>query len=247
MAKAVLLLSGGLDSATVGAIARDRGREIYALSFSYDQRHAVELEAARKVADHLKVVEHQIVAIPAGLFAGSSLLRPGQVDTHPVPKQRTNAAMAVGIPSTYVPARNMLFLSYAVAWAESLGAQEIFLGVNSVDYSGYPDCRPEFLNAFGNAANLGTKTGLDPTTRFKIVAPLLTKSKVEIVQWGNDLNVDFSLTHSCYDPQPDHWDCGIRYLACGTCDSCTIRLDAFRLAKLRDPVAYLPSLNLLGS
>jgi 7-cyano-7-deazaguanine synthase len=225
MKRAVVLLSGGLDSATVLAIARAEGYAAYALSFSYGQRHERELAAAGKIAQSLGVVEHRIARIDLRIFGGSALT--GDL---PIPQARSAEEMRRGIPNTYVPARNTIFLSYALAWAEVLGATDIFLGANAVDYSGYPDCRPEFIRAFEQLANLATRAGVEGT-RFRIHAPLLSLSKAEIIQRGISLGIDYSLTHSCYDPTADD-------RACGVCDSCLLRLKGFREAGLTDPISY---------
>jgi len=222
--RAVVLLSGGLDSATTLAICGREGFDPCALSFDYGQRHDVEVLAARRVAASLGVREHRIAEIDLRIFGGSAL-----TDEIPVPKNRDGRNTG-GIPITYVPARNTIFLSYALAWCEVLGAADIFIGVNAVDYSGYPDCRPAFIAAFEDLAGLATKAGVEGT-RFRIHAPLLSMSKSQIIQKGIELGVDFSLTHSCYDPTPDS-------LACGRCDSCRIRLEGFREAGLKDPIPY---------
>jgi 7-cyano-7-deazaguanine synthase len=222
MKRAVVLLSGGLDSATTLAICRLEGFEPCALSFDYGQRHDVEVLAAKRVAASLGVREHRIAEIDLRIFGGSAL-----TDEIPVPKDQTAKA---GIPITYVPARNTIFLSYALAWCEVLRAADIFIGVNAIDYSGYPDCRPAFIAAFEDLAGLATKAGVEGT-RFRIHAPLLSMSKSQIIQKGIELGVDFSLTHSCYDPTPDS-------LACGRCDSCRIRLEGFRSAGMEDPIPY---------
>ena len=219
---AVILLSGGLDSATALAEARAAGFELYALSISYGQRHAVEIEAARRVARSIGVARHVELAIDLRAFGGSALTSDLEV-----PKDRPADSMAQGIPVTYVPARNTVFLSLALAWAETLGAFDIFLGVNCVDYSGYPDCRPEYLRAFEAMANLATKAGVEQQGRFRIHAPLVTLTKEQIILRGLELGVDYSLTHSCYDPTAEG-------LACGRCDSCQIRRAAFeRLGRSR--------------
>jgi len=224
--KAVILLSGGLDSATALAEAREAGFELHALTILYGQRHAVEREAAGRVARALGVTRHveQVIALRA--FGGSAL-----TDAIEVPKDRPHEAMAAGIPITYVPARNTVFLSLALAWAESLGAFDIFIGVNCVDYSGYPDCRPEFLHAFEAMAQLATKAGVEGQGQFRIHTPLLTLTKEQIILRGNELGVDYGLTHSCYDPTPEG-------LACGRCDSCTLRREAFGRLGQVDPIAY---------
>jgi 7-cyano-7-deazaguanine synthase len=224
MKNAVVLLSGGLDSATTLAICRQEGFEPCALSFDYGQRHEVEVLAAKRVAASLSVREHRIAEIDLRIFGGSAL-----TDEIPVPKDR-NEKSTGGIPITYVPARNTIFLSYALAWCEVLGAADIFIGVNAIDYSGYPDCRPAFIAAFEELAGLATKAGVEGT-RFRIHAPLISISKSQIIREGIKLGVDFSLTHSCYDPTPDS-------LACGRCDSCRIRLEGFREAGLKDPIRY---------
>src|SRR4051812_27829426 len=226
-AKAVVLLSGGLDSATALAVARAEGVETYALTVLYGQRHAVEREAARRVARALGVARHVEQQIDLRAFGGSALT--ADLD---VPKDRSADAMTAGIPITYVPARNTVFLSLALAWAEALGAFDLFIGVNCVDYSGYPDCRPEFLRAFETLANLATKAGVEGTGRFRVHAPLLTLTKDQIIARGLALGVDYGLTHSCYDPAPDG-------RSCGRCDSCVLRLNAFEKLGLKDPLAYL--------
>jgi 7-cyano-7-deazaguanine synthase len=222
----VVLLSGGLDSATVLAIARDRGFEPHALSFRYGQRHDSEIEAARLVAAHLGVSRHAIVDIDLRAFGGSALTA-----DIPVPKDRSDDAIGTGVPITYVPARNTIFLSLALGWAETLGAADIFLGVNAVDYSGYPDCRPEFLEAFERLANLATRAATEEGRRLTVHAPLLHCTKREIVQLGTALGVDFSLTRSCYDPD-EHG------AACGRCDACHLRLRGFADAGIQDPAPY---------
>jgi 7-cyano-7-deazaguanine synthase len=221
---AVVLLSGGLDSATTLAICRREGFEPHALSFDYGQRHQLELEAARNVAASLGAREHRIALIDLRVFGGSALT--GDIA---VPKNR-GTENANDIPITYVPARNTIFLSYALAWCEVLGAADIFIGANAIDYSGYPDCRPEFISAFERMANVATKAGVEGT-RFKIHAPLISMAKAEIIRKGMELGVDFSLTHSCYDP-------GASGVACGECDSCRLRLGGFRAAGLVDPIRY---------
>ena len=225
MKRAIVLLSGGLDSATTLAIAQKEGFENYALSFDYGQRHKIEIEAARNVAKSLGAKEHRVARIDMGVFSGSAL-----TDDIAVPKSRTESEIADGIPITYVPARNTIFLAHALAWAEALGATHIFLGVNAIDYSGYPDCRPEFIAMFEKLANLGTKAGIEGA-RFHIHAPLAKFSKAEIIRKALELDVDLSLTHSCYDPAPDG-------AACGQCDSCQLRLKGFREAGVSDPIRY---------
>jgi len=226
MAKAVVLLSGGLDSATTVAEAWVAGFEVYALTIVYGQRHAIEREAARRVAKALRVARHIEQEIDLRAFGGSAL-----TDEIEVPKDRPHETIAEGIPITYVPARNTVFLSLALAWAETLGAFDIFIGVNCVDYSGYPDCRPEFLQAFEAMAQLATKAGVEGMGQFRIHAPLLTLTKEQIILRGQELGVDYGLTHSCYDPAPGG-------LACGRCDACTLRRDAFHRLGLVDPVPY---------
>ncbi|HEY3296073.1 MAG TPA: 7-cyano-7-deazaguanine synthase QueC [bacterium] len=226
--RAVVLLSGGIDSTTTAAVARDQGFDLYALTIYYGQRHAVELEAARKVAESLHVIRHILLNIDLSVFGGSALTADIEV-----PKERTAAQMGEDIPITYVPARNTVFLSLALGWAETLGAQTIFIGANAVDYSGYPDCRPDYLAAFEQTANLATKAGREGK-RFSIQAPLLMLTKAEIIRWGARLGVDYSLTHSCYDPTPEG-------LACARCDSCLIRSRGFSEAGVPDPTHYVSS------
>lgn len=223
--RAVVLLSGGLDSATVLAIAKSEGFECYALSFDYGQRHRFELEAARWVAAAAGVTRHVIVPLDLRAIGGSAL-----TDEIAVPKDRAEAEMSEGIPVTYVPARNTVFLAVALGWAEVLRAADLFVGVNAVDYSGYPDCRPEFIEAFERLANVATKAGVEGT-RFRIHAPLIRMTKAEIIRAGLDLGVDYSLTHSCYDPAPDD-------RPCGRCDSCLLRLKGFAEAGASDPLIY---------
>ena len=223
MKKAVILLSGGLDSATTLAIAKRDGFAPYALSFSYGQRHSVELERARQVASALGAMEHRMVEIDLRALGGSAL-----TDEIAVPKDRED--VGVDIPITYVPARNTIFLSYALAWAEVLGARDIFIGVNALDYSGYPDCRPEYIAAYQRMANLATRAGVEGKT-LTIHTPLIGMTKAEIIRTGTALGMDYRLTSSCYDPSPDG-------LACGRCDSCRLRLKGFREAGLEDPIAY---------
>jgi 7-cyano-7-deazaguanine synthase len=221
--KAVCLLSGGLDSATCLALARHGGYECYALSFDYGQRHLVELAAAARVAASLGAAAHRIVALDLRVFGNSAL-----TDDIDVPKGRTEETMAADIPVTYVPARNTIFLSIALAWAEVLLAQDIFIGVNALDYSGYPDCRPEFIAAFENMANLATKAGVEGATKIKIHTPLISLTKAGIVKLGKELGVNFSLTHSCYDPDEYGRPCGL-------CDSCLLRRKGFAEAGMVDP------------
>src|SRR6266480_2748868 len=225
MKRVVVLLSGGIDSTTTLAIARADGYETYALSFEYGQRHQIETEAARRVAEPLGATEHRVAKIDLRVFGGSAL-----TDDIDVPKQRSETEIPRGIPVTYVPARNTIFLSYALAWAEVISAGDIFLGVNAIDYSGYPDCRPEFIQAFEDLANLGTKAGVEGR-RFHIHTPLIKFPKAEIIRKAVELGVDLSLTHSCYDPT-------FEGLACGECDSCLLRLKGFREAGIRDPIRF---------
>jgi|SRR5580692_4441396 7-cyano-7-deazaguanine synthase len=222
--RAVVLLSGGLDSATVLAIARSRGYELYALSFSYGQRHAWELEAAKRVAASMGVAQHRIAEIDLRIFGGSALT--GDIA---VPKGRGPDEMSHGIPVTYVPARNTIFLSFALAWAEVLDASNIFIGVNILDYSGYPDCRPEFIAAFETLANLATRSGVERSQKFKIHTPLINLTKAQIIRLGLQLGVDYSLTSSCYDPSPTG-------APCGQCDSCLLRQKGFSENGIEDPL-----------
>lgn len=222
---AVVLLSGGLDSATTLAIARADGFACHALSFRYGQRHAVELASSAAVAGQLGAVEHRVLDIDLRAFGGSALTA-----DIPVPKDRSPAAMTAGIPVTYVPARNTIFLAYALGWAEVLGASDVFIGVNAVDYSGYPDCRPEFVQAFERMANLATRAGVEGR-RLSVHAPLIAMSKTQIIQRGLELGVDYAATLSCYDPDAFG-------AACGRCDACRLRLDGFRAAGRPDPARY---------
>jgi 7-cyano-7-deazaguanine synthase len=223
---AVILLSGGLDSATVLAMAKAQGYACYALSFRYGQRHAVELEAAQKVARAMGVAQHKIADIDLRLFGGSAL-----TDAIDVPKHATVEEIGLGIPVTYVPARNTIFLSFALAWAEVLNAHDIFIGVNALDYSGYPDCRPEFIEAYEKMANLGTAYALEAGGQITIHAPIIRLSKAEIIAEGVKLGVDYSLTRSCYDPTADG-------AACGQCDSCLLRKKGFAVNGMEDPIRY---------
>jgi len=225
MKHAVVLLSGGLDSATTLAIARAQDYEVYALSFDYGQRHNQELKAAQRVAKSVAVKEHRIVKIDNQIFAGSAL-----TDNLDVPKSRSEKEIGTGIPITYVPARNTIFLAHALAWAETIPAGHIFIGANAIDYSGYPDCRPEFIALFETVANIGTKAGIEGA-RIQIHAPLIKMSKADIVRKAVELDLDLSLTRSCYDPTPDG-------RACGKCDSCQLRLKGFREAGVKDPIRY---------
>jgi 7-cyano-7-deazaguanine synthase len=220
--KAVCLLSGGLDSATCLALARREGYACYALSFDYGQRHRVELEAAARVAAAFGAERHMVVRIGLDALGGSALTA-----DIAVPKGRSTADMGHGIPATYVPARNTIFLSFALAWAEVLGSSDIFIGVNALDYSGYPDCRPEYIEAYERMANLATKAGVEGRARLKIHTPLLGLNKAQIVRLAQELGVPFGLTHSCYDPGPDG-------CACGQCDACLLRAKGFLEAGLED-------------
>jgi 7-cyano-7-deazaguanine synthase len=225
MKHAVVLLSGGLDSTTTLAIAIAQGYATYALSFDYGQRHKIEIEAARRIVKSLGAKEHRVVEIDNHLFGDSAL-----TDDIDVPKSRSEKEISAGIPVTYVPARNIIFLSHALAWAEMIPAGHIFIGVNAIDYSGYPDCRPEFIAMFELLANIGTKAGVEGR-RFQIHAPLIKMSKAQIVSKAIELDVDLALTHSCYDPTPEG-------RACGQCDSCQLRRKGFREAGVIDPIQY---------
>ena len=221
--KAVVLLSGGLDSTTTLAIAADEGYEVYALTFRYGQRHEVEIEAARRIAEEFSVTEHVIAEIDLRSFGGSALT--SEIE---VPKGRSLDEMGHGIPVTYVPARNTIFLSFALAWAEVIGASDIFIGVNILDYSGYPDCRPEYIEAYERMANLATKAGVEGRQRLKIHTPLIALSKTEIIKKGLELGIDYALTSTCYDPSPEG-------AACGACDACLLRLKGFAENGMVDP------------
>lgn len=225
--KAVVLLSGGLDSSTVLAIAKDMGYRLYTLSFSYGQRHVFELDAAEKISKAMDAEKHLVIKMNLNDIGGSAL-----TDTIDVPKGRSVSKMGEEIPVTYVPARNTIFLSFALGWAEVLGASDIFIGVNAVDYSGYPDCRPEYIKAYEIMANLATKTGVEKKTTVRIRTPLITLSKAQIIQKGLSLGVNYSMTHSCYDP--DH-----QGRACGHCDSCILRKKGFEAADVEDPTVYI--------
>lgn len=225
---AIVLFSGGVDSTTCLAIARSEGFEAHALSFFYHQRHRVELEAARKVVALMGVKRHMILELPLERIGGSALTA-----DIPVPKDNVPEEMGAAIPTTYVPARNTIFLSFALAWAEVLSAADIFLGVNALDYSGYPDCRPEYIEAFTRMANLATRETVEGRIRMRIHTPLMRLSKAEIIRRGVDLGVDFSLTHSCYDPDDEG-------RACGRCDSCILRRKGFEEACIPDPTRYSP-------
>jgi len=227
--KAVVLLSGGLDSTTVLAIAKHEGFTPYALSFRYGQRHEAELSAAARIASELGASDHVIAEVNLNAFGGSALT--ADID---VPKGRSGSEMTTGIPITYVPARNTVFLSMALAWAEVLEADDIFVGVNALDYSGYPDCRPEYIRAFEQMANLATKAAVEGRQKIQIHAPLIELSKAQIIQRGIELGVDYALTHSCYDPDTSGG-------ACGRCDSCLLRAKGFREAGIPDPTRYQDS------
>ncbi len=224
--KAIVLLSGGLDSTTAMAIAKSKGFEIYCISFRYGQRHSIELEASKKVAQVLGAEEHIVVDIDLGKIGGSAL-----TDEIDVPKDRNEKEMQGNIPVTYVPARNTIFLSYALAWAETFSAFDIFIGVNAVDYSGYPDCRPEFIEAYERMTNLATKASVENGNPFRIQTPLIHCTKAQIIKKGYELGVDYSITHSCYDPSHDG-------KACGACDSCKLRKKGFMESGIPDPTVY---------
>ena len=226
MKRAVVLLSGGIDSTTAMAVAKAESFDLYALSFRYGQRHAVELEAAKTVAALLGVKEHLVMDIRLDRIGGSAL-----TSEIVVPKDRNEHEIGRGIPATYVPARNTIFLSVALAWAEVLQAEDIFIGVNILDYSGYPDCRTEYIDAFERMANLATRAGVEGRARIEIHTPLIAMTKAEIIKKGLDLGVDYSITHSCYDPSSGG-------LACGRCDSCLLRIKGFRDAGVQDPTRY---------
>jgi 7-cyano-7-deazaguanine synthase len=226
MKRAVALASGGLDSSTMMALAKKQGFDLYALSFDYGQRHRCELDAAARVAQSLGITHHLVAKIDLRMFGGSALTADMEV-----PKGRDSRRISSEIPITYVPARNTIFLGFALGWCEVLEAQDIFIGVNAIDYSGYPDCRPRFLQAFEDLANLATKAGVEGTATYRIHAPLLHMSKAQIIGAGVDAGVDFSLTHSCYDPSPEG-------LACGACDSCILRRRGFEEAGIPDPTRY---------
>jgi 7-cyano-7-deazaguanine synthase len=227
MKRAVVLLSGGLDSSTTLALAKEQGFEVHALSIRYGQRHSVELEAAGRVARSLGAAKHLIVAVDLAAIGGSAL-----TDEIAVPMDRPYETMEQGIPATYVPARNTVLLSLALGYAEVIGAFDIFLGVNVLDYSGYPDCRPEYIEQFAKLANLATKSGVEKKGQFRIHTPLILLTKAEIIREGQRLGLDFRLTHSCYAPSADG-------RACGRCDSCRLRLKGFAEAGLTDPIAYI--------
>jgi 7-cyano-7-deazaguanine synthase len=224
--KAVVLLSGGMDSATTAAIALREGFEVHALSVRYGQRHAIELDAARRVAERLGIRRHVVIELDLRGFGGSAL-----TGDAPVPKDTPLDEIGARIPSTYVPARNTIFLSLALAWAETLGARDIFLGANALDYSGYPDCRPEYLEAYARMADLATRAGVEQGTRFRIHTPLLRLTKAEIVARGLAMGLDYGITSTCYDPAADG-------AACGHCEACLLRLKGFEEAGLPDPARY---------
>ncbi len=226
--KAIVLLSGGLDSATTLAIAKNQAFDCCALTFRYGQRHSIEIESAKRLAEALGALEHRIVDIDSAAFAGSALTD----KSLDVPKDRNIITSRTDIPVTYVPARNTIFLSFALAWAEALGIFDIFIGVNAIDYSGYPDCRAEFIKAFQKLANLATAAAaIEGKGKYKIHTPIINMTKAEIIKTGMQLNLDYSLTHSCYDPDENG-------RACGSCDSCKLRLKGFADAGLKDPIEY---------
>jgi len=224
--KAVVLLSGGLDSTTVVAIAQQQGFLVYALSFDYGQNHKVELEAAARIAKKMEVAEHKVAKVDLRIFGGSAL-----TTDQPVPKHRSSEAIGQGIPVTYVPARNTVFLSLALAWAETLDATDLFIGVNALDYSGYPDCRPEFIAAFETMANLGTKIGTEDGRRIRIHTPLISMTKRQIIETGLELGIDYAMTVTCYDPSSTGEPCG-------NCDACQLRRKGFAEAGHVDPIQY---------
>ena len=225
--RAVVLLSGGIDSTTALAIAKSKGFEIYSISFQYGQRHAQEIEASKKIAQHFDAKKHLVVDIDLANIGGSAL-----TDDIEVPMGRNESEMQNGIPVTYVPARNTIFLSYALAWAEVVGASDIFIGVNAIDYSGYPDCRPEYIEAYEHMANLATKVGVEGKQKIKIRTPLINLTKAQIIKKGHELGIDYSITHSCYAPSSDG-------KACGDCDSCLLRKKGFSDAGIEDPTTYI--------
>jgi 7-cyano-7-deazaguanine synthase len=226
MKKAVVLLSGGLDSTTTSAIAKDQGFALYALTFRYGLRHECEVKAAKRIARELGVADHIVTQIDLRSFGGSAL-----TDDIDVPKDRPIGEAAAEVPVTYVPARNTIFLSFALAWAEVLGAEDIFIGVNALDYSGYPDCRPEYIRAFQTMANLATKSGVEGRQNLTVHTPLIEMSKAEIIRTGIELGIDYALTHSCYDPDGT---CN----PCGRCDACLLRRNGFREVGVKDPLEY---------
>ncbi len=222
----MVLLSGGLDSATILAIAQSQGYDVYTMSFRYGQRHVVELDSAKQISEKMGAKKHVVVDIDLRAFGGSAL-----TDDIEVPKERSDQEIGTGIPITYVPARNTIFLSFALAWAETLEVDTIFIGVNALDYSGYPDCRPEYIEAYQRMANLATKAGIEGTAQLKVHTPLISMTKAQIIQKGTELGVDYGLTLSCYDPDPEG-------RACGTCDSCLLRIKGFEEAGVPDPTIY---------
>lgn len=225
--KAVVLLSGGVDSTTILAIAQSQGYEVYTISFRYGQRHALELDCAEQISKKMEVKKHTIVDIDLRAFGGSAL-----TDDIDVPKERSDQEIGTGIPITYVPARNTIFLSFALAWAETLEIDTIFIGVNALDYSGYPDCRPEYIEAYQRMANLATKAGVEGAAKLKIETPLISMTKAQIIETGAELGVDYGLTLSCYDPDSQG-------RACGVCDSCLLRIKGFEAAGVADPTIYI--------
>lgn len=222
----MVLLSGGIDSATILAIAQSQGYDVYTMSFRYGQRHVVELDSAKQISEKMRAKKHVVVDIDLRAFGGSAL-----TDDIEVPKERSDQEIGMGIPITYVPARNTIFLSFALAWAETLEVDTIFIGVNALDYSGYPDCRPEYIEAYQRMANLATKAGIEGTAQLKVHTPLISMTKAQIIQKGTELGVDYGLTLSCYDPDPEG-------RACGTCDSCLLRIKGFEEAGVPDPTIY---------
>ena len=226
--KAVVLLSGGVDSTTILAIAQSQGYDVYTMSFRYGQRHILELDCAEQISKKMGAKKHVIIDIDLRAFGGSAL-----TDDIDVPKERSDQEIGTGIPITYVPARNTIFLSFALAWAETLEIDTIFIGVNALDYSGYPDCRPEYIEAYQQMANLATKAGVEGTAKLKIETPLISMTKAQIMRKGAELGVDYGLTLSCYDPDPQG-------RACGACDSCLLRIKGFEEAGIADPTVYKP-------
>ena len=224
--KAVVLLSGGVDSTTILAIAQSQGYDVYTMSFRYGQRHVLELDSAKQISEKMGAKKHVIIDIDLRAFGGSAL-----TDNIDVPKERSDQEIGTGIPITYVPARNTIFLSFALAWAETLEIDTIFIGVNALDYSGYPDCRPEYIEAYQQMGNLATKAGVEGTAKLKIETPLILMTKAQIIQKGAELGVDYGLTLSCYDPDPQG-------KACGACDSCLLRIKGFEEAGVVDPTIY---------
>jgi 7-cyano-7-deazaguanine synthase len=224
--KAVVLLSGGVDSTTILAIAQSQGYDVYTMSFRYGQRHVLELDSAKQISEKMGAKKHVIIDIDLRAFGGSAL-----TDDIDVPKERSDQEIGTGIPITYVPARNTIFLSFALAWAETLEIDTIFMGVNALDYSGYPDCRPEYIEAYQQMGNLATKAGVEGTAKLKIETPLISMTKAQIIQKGAELGVDYGLTLSCYDPDSQG-------RACGACDSCLLRIKGFEEAGVADPTVY---------